>query len=215
MKVFIDDIGKCDIVWDSVKVGFPEHDIIKIERPDMAHHEVIQRLIVGEEEPFWIVDTDVIFYDKMPDPPPSTALFGEYQQPFLCPITGKHTQPRLNPACMCINPEIFFKDLRRLSSSLTVPQYTPPADPVAPVIIGPYFFDILAAAYYQVSITSMQPKHLKSFVHLHCGSWLDTAEQYVPGLKDIHARAKTDPASLRGIRHIQREFYLQHAPTNY
>lgn len=212
MKIFIDDIGKCDLVYDTIKVGFPEGEVVKIDGRYGSHHATIKYLISTEQEPFWIVDTDVIFYSAMPEPPKGIAMLGEYQPSFWCPITGKLTQARLDPACMYVDPIKFCKDWNAYSLKAEVPHYAPLADPIAPCVIGIYFFDILAAARFGVDALRMSQQYLDCFVHLHCGSWLETASQHIPGLAKIHANPPRTQEDGMKLRAAQREFYRTHAP---
>lgn len=211
MKIFIDDIGKCGLVYETIKVGFPEGEVIKLDGRGEAHHEIICWLVNVEHEPFWIVDTDVIFYKRMPDAP-ITPMYGEYQLGFHCPITGKDTQPRINPACMRIDPIAFRKAWTEAASLSPVARYAPLANVINPIVIGHRFWDVLAVGYLSIPNILMPHVVTDCFVHLHCGSWLDVASQHIPGLADIHANPpRTQEAGMR-LREIQHEFYRTHAP---
>lgn len=144
---------------------------------ECTHHEWIERLIDTEAEPFWICDTDIIFYAPVEgwkfEKPLAGALIPEFDCPFLKAITRR----RLHTSLMHICPlELKVASLKyHTNHPRTI--YNPPANLVHPLYLPlngrTYFYDTMAMAYHALGGEAFTPQQKDCYFHFHFGSFSD------------------------------------------
>lgn len=237
------------LVLDTIRVGFPDADIIvhpmidglsgaeqakyygalglKLTAAkatmvddswvlgDPSHDEWISDLVDSEDEPFFICDSDVVFFDRVPaEWSKMGALGGEVQPPFHDPFSGAIHVERFHTALMFINPERVRAAIEEWRAQFPQHELLPLADPFAPIIIpGAFgqdlFYDTCTMLFRMVE-NRMHWRGEDVFAHLQCGTWAKEAGSVIPGLREIHAAVFADPAKARDLRRVQAEFYERH-----
>lgn len=186
----------------------------------VSHGEWIERLISIENAPFWIVDSDVVFFDKVEHWfAGSDALFaGRYEPEFWESWTKTIHVARLHPSLMWINPvplraamrgwpgkhEFFDSVQKELIRWHWVPECTDRWRRVK-------FYDTMAGLW-QSGIGGLQftAEQNAAYEHLFCGSYAGM----MPGMEALEAVQRAvvaDPQSARGLQHAQAKWYSENA----
>lgn len=128
------------LVFRTIRVGFPKADIFVhgnglssidadlVARvaakegcpfrnlPMRSHGAWIEELLETENSGFWIVDTDVVFFQAIEDwfNDESEALFAGRKEPaFIDPWTNSIHVERIHPSLMWFNPRLLRAEIRR------------------------------------------------------------------------------------------------------
>lgn len=186
--------------------------------PKTIHHRWIERLIDVANEPFYILDTDVVFWKEFPSGPPcDTAIWGEYVPRFRDPVSRALTVDRLHTALMYIDPERFKHVVKLRTRDVKFSEtFTPLVNFIYPALI-PFnsdyvFYDTMAAAYQAGLGARFTEQETECFTHLHCGTWVDQIGDRIKGLKDLHKAVYTDINAAKQLRELQQKFYNEHKP---
>lgn len=183
--------------------------------------QIFQQMLNSEiAEPFWFVDTDIIFWDSMEKWKFDTTLAGRFVPKFGDSYTKCITMPRLHTSMLRMDPVKLRAELDTLLQC--VPNDTPHNPFVNPIFpfwhISPegpvekIFYDVAAMLSYAVSLTHFTAKHLDCFSHLQCGTFSDLLEPH--GHEGMVARQKAmiaNPESARGIWRDQDKWLNHHA----
>lgn len=235
------------MVFNTLRVGFPDNEISVhyngIEASDemkavsraatiadvdhffsMAetiHHKWIEFLCGAVNEPFWICDTDVMFYDRIDEPEQGTFLKGYRIPEYFDEVTGSVARARLHSSLLYIDPlecksrwEAFKS--RRLSSVFT-PMANPFHPAVYPVKGRTYFNDTCSVLYNAIGGTAFLDREKDKYFHFHAGTIFDIVQ---PGWDQrtaaaIEARRLVilhNPVLGVGAWREQDEFYANRQP---
>lgn len=182
------------------------------------HHRWIESLIDIADEPFYILDTDVVFWKEFPKGPPrDTAIWGEYVPRFHDPVSGAFTVDRLHTALMYIDSERFKHVVKLRARDIKFNEtFTPLVNFIYPALI-PFnvdyvFYDTMAAAYQAGLGARFTERETECFTHLHCATWVDQIGDRIKGLKDLHKAVYTDINAAKQLRELQQKFYNEHKP---
>lgn len=231
-------IGGTLLVFDTLRVGFPTAKVtVHLNRPkceetiseralqagcslvrhvSTIHHLWIESLLKICTEPFWILDTDVVFWSSVESLDMSECyLAGTYTSPFNDPFTKCETQSRLHTCLMYFDPvKIQSKVAERLSQHPAT-AFNPCINLIHPVMLPAqgktYFMDTCGFLYAAIKGTPFTAEQLKCFEHLHCGTWSDLLAPVFPAMQEIHENIYSDPKQAHGLREVQDEFYRKHA----
>lgn len=235
-------VETASLTFKTVRTGFPTADIqvdiqnlsgvdiggflknaesvgakINILDKEVVHGAWIKNKVESDKNPFWICDTDVVFYGSMEKLKlEGYSMAGEYVPRFDCPISKCVTQARLHTSLMYLDPVCIAEDLLEFKKKYCNLKFTPCADlfsaSVEPLRREGFFYDTCAKLYHSIyGSYEFKKADLKRFVHLQCGTWLDQVSCVFPGMKDVHRLALTNPDMVRGIRDVYQKFYEERA----
>lgn len=197
-------------------------------KEEITHHEWIKRLVNtslatdGGETPFFICDTDVIFWKSMEKFKfGDAAIAGRKMPRFKCEFTRCITQPRLHTSLLYINAKRIQQELATYTQAVPPTIISPLVDMFAPFYFQKskgdrfepgesIFYDTCGMLFNHVSHTAFEDKHLNCYDHLHCATYTDLAEQRGhPGITERHKEIYANPTKAKGIWR-QQEKYLAH-----
>ena len=233
------------VIFKTVRVGFPMAKIILTQNGTLstemfgrvrdhckelgielrANHESthpawITRLLDSANRsnraPFWICDTDMIFYDAIPpDPPEPTPLWGCYIPRFSDEFTGLITEPRLHTSLLRLDPAQIEKGINKLWSTGFYPNQFCPKPSLVPPITFPVscrlrFRDTMGSMFGAVGGIPFEAEVLDRYFHFHYGTFPDLV---MPRVKDAQERSErreailTSPELGRGVWRAQRAYF--------
>lgn len=224
------------LIFKTLRIGFPSFDVeVHIDYDSICKSQIIdelgknnlryiitpehfstykwtEELIREEQDPFIILDTDVIFYENCEGIGFYSTLMGCLIPEFFDPYTEAWTQPRLHNSFLYINPAKFCAYANRIVEL----EYVPVASLIKPLLIPSklksIFYDTLAIAYNIMYCQVFPETVLDKYCHLHCGSLLNTVgESFLPevNLKEVHKQVCANPALGKGMWRQQKEWYKQ------
>lgn len=184
-----------------------------------SHGQWIEGLIAYERDPFWIVDTDTVFFGKVEHwldhwPDNGSALFaGRYEPDFIDPWTKAVHVARLHPSMMWINPvplraairgwpgkpEFFDSVQKNLIQWHWVPRN-----------FSLHFYDTMAGLWQAGlgGVPFTTDEQHAAFEHLFCGSYAHLTP--LSGeLEGVHKAIIANPQSAKGLWAKQQEWYCQ------
>lgn len=187
-----------------------------------THHEWVAQLIREEQEPFWICDTDVVFWYNMEkfcfD---GTPLAGRYVPQFKCNFANAITKPRFHTCLLYIDPKIVKKVVgtfgelsqdvyclpRPTIEDLVFPRYIPDIKGMR------YFYDTTSLLFQCVSGVPFNKDELNSFDHLNSATLSDLVAPCYPEyrMRETHFAIFENPQLAKGSWKLQDEFYAKHA----
>jgi hypothetical protein len=195
------------LVFKTLRVGFPRGQLFVSVRNDspclveitsaareaaaaqvrllssarLGHDEWIRYLIETSEEPFWICDTDVIFWNRFRHEPDGSALAGVHMPSFCEPWTGTRYRERLHPCLMRIDPSAFKRSFRKYLDRFPPEPFHPLIEPVLQQwqperlngTVIHHFYDTLAMAWHAFGGQDFTEEQIESFSHLNCATYAD------------------------------------------
>lgn len=189
------------------------------------HDKWIEYLVQTEEQPFWISDTDVIYYNKIEhifddEDRHDVPLFaGRYEPTFHDEVTDCIHIERLHTACMYFNP----RGIRNATKIWLLEHKCGPFYPNVDMIRQHYepskygrtiFYDTTASLFHALEGTSFTDEQNNSFDHLHCGTYVDMLKhcESLHDLANFHTSAYANPQQLRdNLKQHQAEYYQSRA----
>ena len=187
----------------------------------IAHDAWIAGLLDRSTTPFWILDTDVIFFEKAPEPSPQDFLFGRFEPAFLEPWTKTNRVSRLHTALLYFDPIAIRikilewaklwqpKDFPFSPSFELIQQHFVPQGVDRP----PMFYDTCAGLYQAIGGTSFTESQNHTFEHLHCGTYSDRIQKALPDASRAREVVSKNIANARGLFDAQEDYYRNH-PAN-
>jgi hypothetical protein len=190
----------------------------KTVRVDTIHHQWIEKLILSESEPFWIVDTDVVFYESFEEFTTRKALAGFRVPEWKDEFAGAVTRSRLHPSLLYIDPNLFKDQISGFSKCLPASSpFTPFHNPIYPVAIPlngvMYFHDTMSLAYHAIGGEAFNDLAKNKYFHFNFGTLSDVV---LPRLSEGECLMKARDAVLanpelgRGAWREQEEYYSRH-----
>lgn len=231
------------LVFKTLRVGFPEarvqvwgngldaHGAARLAHvaaargagmtnlPATVHDGWIEGLLQRASQPFWILDTDVVFWGPM-RAPAGAILSGRLEPAFDEEWTGTRHVERLHTCAMYIDPARVRAEIRARQCVIGAPWRGTAEWPMirqtfVPVRGEPTRFYDTTAGLWQAGIgTPLELAVDQTFEHLHCGTYVDVIGKETPGLAGLAARHQeiyADPAAAMGLREQQEEYYRQRA----
>ena len=192
--------------------------------PATAHDAWIETLVNKLTDPFWVCDTDVVFFDRM-TAPKGAVFAGRYEPAFDEEFTDTVHMERLHTAVMYLNPERVRMAVREWMAKIPEPWRNSATFPLfrqnfVPVLRDgvkqkTLFYDTLAGLHQAVGGTAFTPAQDAAFEHLHCATYAQEAARGAASLKDlpaVHAAVYADPATARGLKLAQDHYYHNRKP---
>ncbi len=175
--------------------------------------EWIEKLVQSERGPFWICDTDMVFFDKVEDW--KFELFGgRYEPEFIEPWTGTQHMARIHPSLMYINPVALRVSIRSwpgkhdFFSSMQTNLFRWHWVPELGQRLK--FYDVCAGLHHALMGTSFTEWQNNAFTHLFCGSYAHLSDTYEEHRKMQDASFEM-PLLTRGLWEQQLAWYKEHA----
>ena len=187
-------------------------------RPATTHHQWIAGLIENENQPFWIVDTDVVFLDNVEELDAEFSgapISGRAIPRFECPYIGMGTHSRPHTSLMRIDPLIVRSRVEEFKSRLTKTPFgscdLPIGKLVAPDIsFGPIkesFHDCCSKLARVTGFNAFDENLLDRYAHLNCGTYSDLVDPTGGFTKRNQQRMDGAPHLLRGLWREQEKWY--------
>lgn len=185
--------------------------------PQTSHDCWIAGLLARATEPFWICDTDVVFWSKVEDwfgNNPDIIFAGRFEPEFDEEWTGTTHVARLHTALMWFNPANVRAAFRAWMARFPSPWRDTAHFPLVhqhfvPVRGGkPLFYDTCAGLYHASGGTAFDTVKDAAFEHLHCGTYADLVDaKSLADLKAVHAAVFENPENARGLKEAQDKYY--------
>lgn len=190
-----------ELVFDSIRVGFPTarihvflNGLEPVQRDRIIsrciecnadsvevrtdHHHWIEKLIEDQVDPFYIVDTDMVFYKSVEDWEFSGVGIAGYRIPeFHDEFSGCITRSRLHTSLLYIDSAILKKEVENFKSLARDTPFTPKINLVYPVVLPlngkSYFYDTCSLLYHAIGGATFKPYHKDAYFHMHFGTFSD------------------------------------------
>lgn len=191
-----------------------------VQQVSTIHHLWLEKLIKESMAPFWVCDTDIIFYGSIEEFRFDEALAGfrvpEWQDEF----SGALTRSRLHPSLMYIDPFKVRVAIEKFQSTLPEGPFTPFCNPIYPVCLPlngrMYFHDTMSLLYHAIGGHAFCDTGKDRYFHFNFGTIPDLV---LPRLKDggqMAAARKVimdNPEEGRGAWRLQEQYYRDRVPT--
>jgi len=229
------------LVFHSLRTGFPTADVVlrsnalpayalgqieklakdadcqwEDENSETIHHRWIETLVNREAEPFWICDTDIIFYEPVEGWQFDTALAGwripEWQDDF----SGSITRARLHGSLLYMDPVKIKAQWAERTKPCPETPFTPLVNPFNPMVqpIGGrlYFHDTCSVLYHAIGGMAFTDRQKDAFFHFNFGTIADLVMPRLGAavgmdMAVVREAILADPIKGRGMWRAQEEYY--------
>ena len=213
VKVTINNIspehGHQDVVECCNRVG------AEIDSDVTIHHEWIERLVATNDEPFWLVDTDMIFYDSFEGDKFDAPLAGYRIPEWRDDYSRAITRARLHPSLLYVRPKEVRAAAVEFISKLPEGPFTPMANLFYPLCLPfkkqMYFYDTCAMLYQAIGGQAFTDDQKDKYCHFNFGTIPDLVLPRIPKADSIAMQMRREdilnnPANGRGAWR-ESEFY--------
>lgn len=230
------------LVFKTIRIGFPTYPIkvwfngdsqhrplvdeickendLELADIQTTHYEWIEGLYQSSMEPFWICDTDIIFYDSVEGFTSKSGIAGWRIPQWKDEFTGCTTRSRLHTCLLYINPVALKFEVENYWRRFNhYPAINPSASLFQPITVPfngePYFYDVASVLYHAVGGDSFTDQIKNAFFHFNFGT---ISDKVLPKLKDgermriAREEILNKPDLGRGAWRWQEEYYAQHQP---
>jgi len=238
------------MVFDTIRIGFPSAEIVPwdniqkfavgdskllagaelnpLPKGVTIHHEWIEHLLHIEHAPFWICDTDVVFWDKVEHCKfDAVPMAGRYIPQFRDSFTKCITRPRLHTSLLWLNPQRIKEETAKYFSQFPETQFNPRPNLFYPMFhpVGPpelfgkampqtnYFYDTCSLLYHAIGGEPFTTDILDAYDHLNFGTISDLVCPHYPEThwRENHFAVFENPQLLKGAWKVQEQFYRANA----
>lgn len=209
-----------ELVFKTLRVGFPTarvtvffndisnecHDHLNAIAKDRGcdvfqtrtiHHEWIGSLVANEQEPFYILDTDVIFYGSFEGFTFEKPLAGWRIPEWDDEFSGCITRARLHTSLLYIDPVRVREEIKAKCAVVPNTPFTPVVNVYNPICLPykgrMYFYDTCGILYHLIGGQAFEPKHKNVYCHMGFGTIPDIV---LPRLSDGKLLAEARVAVL-------------------
>lgn len=183
------------------------------------HHRWIERLLASRDEPFFILDTDVIFYRNFEQFIPElkdAALAGFRIPQWKDEFSGCITRARLHTSLLYMDPMAIRKMVSGYEAGIADTVFTPKANLIHPLVVPfgghPYFYDTCSLLYHAIGGMAFTEQMKQAYAHLNFGTIPDVVLPRLTG-GDVMAKARLeilDNLALGyGSHRAQMEYYAE------
>lgn len=217
-------------VFDSIRVGFPTAQIVAFLNQahpihptarkallqsagmvgavtmDMTtnHWDWIRSLVMSQNDPFVLCDTDVVLWDKVEDWTFEEPLAGRLMPMFKEEFTKSIYMPRVHTSLLFVNPERVREKIDAYYNTIPDSWFTPKPDLFAtqfvPTPQGNLFYDTCALLYAAIGGQAFTEEQMDCYDHLHGACSVDIIGPHITDGK-MQERQKAifaNPESARG-----------------
>ena len=217
--IFVTGNGLPDYAIDQVKKICDSEGLNFSNGPDTIHHQWIEQLVQTEQEPFWICDTDVVFYESVEDWEFKTALAGYRVPEWRDEATGTVTRARLHGSLMRIDPTLARKAIANFQPRPDIAQFSPSCNLIYPLSVAlngqKYFHDTCSMLYQFCGGTAFNDRQKDAYFHFQFGTIEDLVVPYLEGWESMKIRRDwvlQDTSRGRGLWREYEEYYNQRLP---
>jgi len=148
----------------------------------MSTHDLwVRDMIAMKEEPFWICDTDIVFWRRFEHRPDGSALAGVRVPSFFEPWTLTQYRERLHTCLMRIDPVAFSQSEEKYRGRFPQEPFEPQLESVLQQwqperkngAVTHHFYDTLAMAWHAFGGQEFTQAQIESFDHLNCATYAD------------------------------------------
>jgi hypothetical protein len=191
-----------------------------VNLPASSHDRWIEGLLARSTEPFWICDTDMIFWDKV-EGWRGKLFAGRYEPEFDEEWTRTRHVARLHTCLMWIDPVAVRSAMRTWMARYPLPwrnsaQFPFVAQHFIPAGRTTLFYDSCAGLHQALGGTRFTDRQNAAFDHLHFATYADLIGPHLKGIAGgIQERFEAiyrDPGLARGIQVEQAKYYLKRKP---
>lgn len=188
----------------------------------VCHDAWVEQLVLHQAQPFWICDTDVVFFDQVEwwFEEEDTELFaGRLEPTWDEPWSRSIHLERLHTALMWLNPGALRAAMLRwcreeIPAVFHTAQVPFIRQNFVPMRTGKLLYDTTAGLWQAGWGTPFTAQQNGAYEHLNCGTYADEVSK-VPAYRDmaaIHRAICENPEAARGLQLQQNEFYESRRP---
>ena len=192
---------------------------------ETSHDAWLQELICRGAEPFWVADTDLVFWEAVEGWGFEAPVAGRLEPGFHEPWTGTFHMERLHTCLMRIDPVALRMALRGKMARVPEPFGFTATWPFVRQTFIPrklesgkqkaeiWFYDTCAGIWQAGIGEAFTEARDAAFDHLHCATYADEIGPSldVPDLAGTHRAIYEDLRLARGIRAGQDAYYARRA----
>lgn len=158
------------------------------------HHKWIEKLTSSETEPFFILDTDVVFYEIFERFSFTTALAGWRIPEWKDEFTKTITRARLHTSLLYIDPVKVRDQVAKYQSRFPVTDFNPLANLFYPLCLPlkeeGHFYDTCGMLYHAIGGAAFTDEQLDCLFHFNFGT-----------ISDIVIPLLSNPEKMEWARH--------------
>jgi len=209
------------------KAGVPEFNLHVLSQT--IHHDWIYKLFEKETEPFFICDTDLIFWSSFEDFDFSgAAMAGRYVPQFFDRFTNCITRPRLHTSLLYLDPQKIKQQVDAYFSQFPETPFNPRPNLIFPNFL-PYrieqaghpergkvknfFHDTCSMLYQAIGGQAFTEAQLDCYDHLNFGTISDIVCPHYPDerWRESHFAIFENPQLAKGAWRAQEMWYKANA----
>ena len=187
-----------------------------------AHGRWIEHLVQNERDPFWICDTDLVFFGPVQDwfrGRENDVLYsGRFEPTFWGGWTQTMHMERLHPSLMWFNPQLLRAAARstptgnQFLSTIELNLYRWQMVPERKADGSRLFkfYDTCSGLWHALDGLPFTEEMSDQYEHLYNGSYLHLMPG-VDGMLKMHDDIFKHPAAAKGLWKSQQKWYLEHA----
>lgn len=185
------------------------------------HHEWILHLLDVETEPFWICDTDVVFWKSVEDWIPKVPMMGCFNPRFFDRFTNCETMSRLHTSLLYFDPAAIKSEVEKYFSQFSETPFNPRPNLIYPGFfpsrwlggIKNFFHDTCCLLYHAIGGNHFTDEMKDAYSHLFFGTISDLVAPHYPGeeMRQFAFRVFDNPELLRGAWRAQDAWFKRHA----
>lgn len=206
-------LNPMDGIWDSARDS--QVHLVPLFGDVRRHQDWIAYLINSQGEPFWIVDTDVIFFGNMErfEAAFHFPIAGAKTPRFVCPYTGLRTHARPHTSVMWIDPVLIREQVRMLRESFVKTPFDHCGIDLKKLVHpdisfqenGQMLHDTMSKLASVVGFDTFTEETLDCYAHLNCGTYSDLVDP-TGGFTSRNLHLARNPDSARGLWREQANF---------
>lgn len=228
-----------ELVFRTLRIGFPTANVkvflngnapesvtklatdtgCSIAKTDTIHHEWLQMLAMTEQEPFYVVDTDMVFYSPMERFVFTAPLAGWRIPEWKDEFTNAITRSRLHTSVLYINPGQVRQKLKEYDSQFPNTVFNPRINPFYPVVLPfkqqAYFYDTCGLLYHAIGGQSFTDEQLDCYFHFNFGTISDIVLPHLSNGDAMTVRRQAildNPELGRGLWNEYQEYIESRQP---
>lgn len=184
-----------------------------------SHDAWIEALVMNEQAPFWICDTDMVFFKPVEQffPQGETIFAGRFEPSWKEPWSNTVKPERLHTCLQWFNPSALRGAMQRwcrqrVPSLLATAQLPFIRQCVIPGRNGNTLYDTTTGLWRAGFGTPFTAEQNAAFEHLHAGTSVDEISK-CPTFKDLpleHQAIYANPSLAAGLAARQNKFYEAH-----
>lgn len=188
----------------------------------MSHDQWVEDLVLNEPRPFWICDTDMVFFGPVENwfaDMPLVTFAGRFEPEFMEEWSGTRHMARLHTCLMYFNPALLRPAMRGWMGCVPSLFNRAQANLIRQTFVplraaGTLFFDTCAGLYHAIGSRPFTDAENLNFEHLHCGTYADLISGHLSleNLEGAHQAIYADPTKARGLQQEQAKYYKLRAP---